>query len=1385
MESAVSEGKIEPKRAIVAGRYRLEGQIAEGGMGRVFAATDLSTQRSVALKRVLEKYTSVPRVCRFFELEYHTLAQIEHPHIIKVYDYGVDADGPYYTMELLDGQDLNKLAPIEYREACSYLRDLASCLALLHTRRLLHRDLSPKNVRRTEHGHCKLLDFGTMATFGVAGDVVGTPPMVAPETLRGMPLDHRADLYSLGALAYWILTRRHAFGARRLEDLHLLWGKLPPRPSTLVAGIPRAMDDLVMSLLSIDPMARPSSAADVIEHLNAVGGLQREKHVQETAQSYLLSSALVGRQKEMRRLTRGLKAAIGGKGGACLLESNPGVGKTRLLEELSLQAQLAGALVVRVESRSNRGHYGVARALALSLLTTAPEEAKEALQPYRPTIGHLLPELAVGTDRLAVLPVEMAERRMVLQSALVSWFSLISQARALVLLVDDVHRADEDSVAFLSSLAIESKARRIYIVATRALWAAGSSAPPAKALSSMGQRMRLHRMGSKQTAELVRGLFGDVPNAERLAQWMHSITTGNAMQNMELARHLVEQRIVRYGQGMWVLPEEVSSQEVPHSLAEAMASRAAALSPAARALVEAVSIRRGSMSLELCMALADGQGDSEIFQALEELIWTGVLEMAGDEYRFCQEPFRQTILSTLGSDRRQQLHLRLGQVLLASGMPRLQDEIEVGWHLLHGGDENRGAELLAAAAEKVAKEEDDLWTAVPAVAAALRVYQRQGRAPAEILRLQSRMVSWGPYSERYDLTTKYGEETVRELYHYSGLELASRLGRYMGGKTALPVAQRITAGQTMLAPKHKRGPSPAVALGYLVKCLPALVATKAFFVDSEGIFRLAGYARPLSAFGKKHTGYAIYLYARAFELQHSGRFGAMSETLDALIALLDDPTACTDMPDEDRQDMKQGAQLDAGLWEAMEGKPRALERAAQLESRGTNLGQLGAHQVRMTYHLHRGEKKLAAEHRRKVETHGMRKGSTWQVDFLIAPVAGLASALMLDMTGLKASLEALSRLVKQAPTLKPIRDALRIPYMSLRGKHEQAIALGERLVSKHPPWKSEHWVDMRGALANALSSGEQPGRAKQVCEETLAALGDERRSSVGGHIVALQLGIAEMGLRNLERAAEIVDELIAEKAVDGSPLVMGRCHQVRTLIALLGRDRTSFEHHLSQMRIWFAATENSVLLAQVNQIEDAGKQNRAFSSIPPPPAEHDIETAVQQPGESAHVDSVFEQCSGPEERAQRALQVVLERAGADSGCLYLVQRDGLRLAASTNAAGLAEQFQRHLQNHVDAILEVAPSVSSETGSVWTQRLKGRTFRLDGEALYTTFVLTVQDRTRLSVVGGVVVGLSRGGNKPPVLRSRFLSTLGRKLLEVGDAILNSEFQDAVPLAGEDD
>ncbi len=364
---------------LIDGRYRVLGELGRGGTATVYRVTDESTGRLLALKRLrdgdpADNGDRSRRELRF-RYEFHTVARLRHPCVIEAYDYGIDEGVPYYTMELLEGRDLEQLCPVDPAKACQILHDVAAALAFLHTKGLVHRDITPGNVKCTAGGRAKLIDFGIIGTIGVSADIAGTPPFMAPEVLRGLPVDHRADMFGLGALAYWLLTGRHAYRARSIAQLEGAWRHAPVAPSSIVPEIPELLDRLVLSLLNQDPLARPHSAAEVIARLAAIADIESDAGT-EVASSYLASATLVGRRDEMERLRRAVARDADERGSAVVIEAPSGVGKSRLLREVALEAQIAGAIVVSVGGEAlGLGPYGLLQALARELLAAAPGRA--------------------------------------------------------------------------------------------------------------------------------------------------------------------------------------------------------------------------------------------------------------------------------------------------------------------------------------------------------------------------------------------------------------------------------------------------------------------------------------------------------------------------------------------------------------------------------------------------------------------------------------------------------------------------------------------------------------------------------------------------------------------------------------------------------------------------------------------------------------------------------------------------------------------------------------------------------------------------------------------------------------------------------------------------
>jgi hypothetical protein len=254
----------------LAGGYEIRGLIGSGGGGMVYRARNATLGRDAAVKVLRRQIATLSQAVARFRREAEVVNLIRHPNIVEIYEFGQLADGrPYFVMELVDGPDLltrlNQRARLPPEEVQEILVPLCSALASAHAAGVVHRDVKASNISFSQGGVLKLLDFGIAkltrpdtkdAGLTILGTRLGTPCAMAPEQIRGEPIDHRADIYALGVLVYHLLTGRYPFIAandQEMDRLHL--ESAPPLLSRLVP-VPPALDALVARCLEKDSARR-------------------------------------------------------------------------------------------------------------------------------------------------------------------------------------------------------------------------------------------------------------------------------------------------------------------------------------------------------------------------------------------------------------------------------------------------------------------------------------------------------------------------------------------------------------------------------------------------------------------------------------------------------------------------------------------------------------------------------------------------------------------------------------------------------------------------------------------------------------------------------------------------------------------------------------------------------------------------------------------------------------------------------------------------------------------------------------------------------------------------------------------------------------------------
>ena len=374
--------------------YDVESVLGRGGMGVVYKATQLKLSRPVALKMILGgAFASGPDLSRFMH-EAEAVASLRHPHIVQVYDVG-DLDSlPYFTMEYVEGGSLEKKlagTPQPALDAADLVATLAGAVQAAHASGIVHRDLKPANVLLAGDGTPKITDFGLARHFGrdqtltMSGSRVGTPCYMSPEQAAGKSnaVGPAADVYSLGAILYELLTGRPPFraesaAATALQVIH----QEPAPPSRLNGKVPRDLDTICLKCLQKDPRRRYASAAALADDLRRFmegrpiqarplswrGRLVRWARREPAAAALVATAvALVG-------------LAVGG---------GFGVQRQRAAARASeaLASQAAQAALVRAHELQKLGHWREARAaldVAPSLVgTSAPAALRERVRTAR------------------------------------------------------------------------------------------------------------------------------------------------------------------------------------------------------------------------------------------------------------------------------------------------------------------------------------------------------------------------------------------------------------------------------------------------------------------------------------------------------------------------------------------------------------------------------------------------------------------------------------------------------------------------------------------------------------------------------------------------------------------------------------------------------------------------------------------------------------------------------------------------------------------------------------------------------------------------------------------------------------------------------------------
>ncbi len=693
---------------MIAGRYHLEAEIGRGGLGIVYRAVDTRLERQVAVKVVDRPNLADDDRERLLH-EARLAARLNHPNIIAVHDAGEVDRSPYIVMEYVDGVTAHDRPPGSLARSLEAARQLCRALAHAHAQGIVHRDLKPENILLTASGQLKLADFGLALSpasrLSSDGLIVGTVFYLAPEQIRGDPVDGRADLYALGILLYEWSTGRLPFTADEALAVltqHLFSPLVAPR--THIPDLPPGLDGLILQLLSKAPDDRPASAEDVLRMLESPELLAETPAPERSMIERIRRGRMAGRQAELHQARHLWSQVQAGSSRTLLLSGEAGIGKSRLVQELVAQARMGKALVLEGWNLDQPAQpFAVFRQMLRGAIEELDTILQQVSEPVRSDLLRLIPEAQArypGSTVEAFSPTVEAQIRLFESVAVL--LSVGSGAAPVLIIVEDLQWADSGSLALLRYLVQQIRERPVFFVVTFRPVELQAAPGLHQALhefqrGQVAAELRLDRLDPAGTAEMLRIMFDQVD--PEFVDRIFRITEGNPFFIEEVCKAMAETGRLVQRQGRWRLME-TGRLELPATVRVAVLGRLRSMPAETQQALAVAAVRGSEFESELIRrvcrldqaALADALEPAERAEIVRPI-------GNGDRSRFT---FTHALIPAalvedmLPADRRQ-LHGQLARALAQFG----PDEIEaLAHHYRAAGDSPQAVRYLLLAGDR-------------------------------------------------------------------------------------------------------------------------------------------------------------------------------------------------------------------------------------------------------------------------------------------------------------------------------------------------------------------------------------------------------------------------------------------------------------------------------------------------------------------------------------------------------------------------------------------------------------------------------------------------------------------------------------------------------------
>lgn len=688
----------------LSNRYDIKAELGRGGMGVVYRAHDPLLNREVAIKLIPPTLLSLETEQRF-QREAQLVAQMDHPAVVPIFDFGKHEGSLFFVMPVVQGTNLRAFqreGALTLGEVLDIGIQVAEALEYSHSRGVIHRDIKPENIMVVREDSARIrvriMDFGlargaTESRITKTGTIAGTLSYMSPEQVAASGVDHRSDIYSLGTVLYECLTGEPPFSGELQSILYRIVHEIPQSPRSMGADINEDLEALILTCIAKDAGKRPPRAGEVAESLRRC---QTRLHQSDLGKSVMLTKTMVlprvalspfiGREKEQAELQKRLNAAISGECQFVVVSGEPGVGKTRLLDEIENLAKARKLLVLHGRSIEQDGAFpyqGFCEAIQEYFrqkdTASSPDNLIE-LSDVAPDLVSLFPMLteiseiraaATGDSKLAQTGGSQGpENRTQVFELLARTLTRLAAGKPLILFLEDLHAA-EISIEALQYIVRRLGPTPTLIVGTyRTSEVASRSHPLLRMLDSFRGDRRFSAIALGPFAPIEHRLFletliGGPKLADSLVEKLYEGTEGNPFFTKELVRSLLDSGGIAKDQtGAWSLgaATDLSTGDLPATIQQAVERRIERLPEELREILSIASVIGKAFDSRDLEALA---GAHNVEDAIDRLVEEGLLEeereSRGDRLTFSSGVVRDVLYGAISRRKRRSLHRKYAE----------------------------------------------------------------------------------------------------------------------------------------------------------------------------------------------------------------------------------------------------------------------------------------------------------------------------------------------------------------------------------------------------------------------------------------------------------------------------------------------------------------------------------------------------------------------------------------------------------------------------------------------------------------------------------------------------------------------------------------------------